>query len=79
MKIVDFEGSNTKFAEDQPEYEILPAHLGTTREMVVTSCWELTDEELQTLFMTKRIYVQLMTFGHGLPPQLLSIEKPELT
>lgn len=78
MKIVDFEGVTCKFAEDQPEYETLPAHVSNTRELVVTSCWELTDEELKLLFTTKRIYVQLMTFGNGLPPQFLSVIKPEL-
>jgi hypothetical protein len=70
MKPTDFPGHNVVFAKDQPEYLPLPAH--RTSDGEVTSCWELTEEELQEVMRTRRIYVTQHTFNRPLQPLLLS-------
>lgn len=37
---------------------------------VVISCWELTDEEIENLVKSKRLYISQMTFCRGLSPIL---------
>jgi len=76
MKPVQFEGSNVTFAKDQPEYLPLPSHLSS--DGVVTSCWELSEEDLMEVIRTKRIYFQQHTFCEPLQPQLPSAFLPQL-
>lgn len=78
MKITEFEECNTTFAKDQPEYLPLPAYLKPGKESEVVSCWELTDEEIEKLKKTKRIYLSLWTFGNALQPQYMTINKEEV-
>lgn len=74
MKPVPFPQATVTFAKDQPEYTPLPAHVSA--QGVVTSCWELTNEELTRLLETKRIWISQLTFGDPLQPQLPSVEIP---
>lgn len=77
MKPIEFDGQNVVFAKDQPEYQPLPARVSNNPERTVTSCWELTDEELAIVMATKRIYCGMFTFGQPLQPLLLTVELPE--
>jgi hypothetical protein len=77
MKPVAFPQATVVFAKDQPEYTPLPAHV--SRQGVVTSCWALTELELQALLQTKCIWISQLTFGDPLQPQLPSVDKPDLT
>ena len=75
MKPVEFEGHNTVFAKDQPEYLPLPA-LALKENGEVITCWEFTDEEVVEIVRTKRIYWSQYTFGNPLQPQLPQVFKP---
>lgn len=74
MNPVDFPQSNVTFAKDQPEYRPLPAH--RTDAGIVTSCWELSDEELAEITKTKRIWFSVYTFNQPLQPQLPMAHDP---
>lgn len=79
MKPIKFAGSTHTLAESQPEYQPLPIHKGLTEERIVTSCWQLDDVEIATLIRTRQLWLQQLTFGALLQPQLPSVDKPELT
>lgn len=77
MKIVDFEETNIVFAENQPEYQRLPACRDV--EGTVLTCWRLSFWERIKLIFTGRIWCMQLTFNRPLQPQLLQVEKPVLT
>jgi hypothetical protein len=78
MKPVEFAEQNTVLAKDQPQYQPLPVHLQLRLPGMATSCWQLTwRERLQVLF-TGRLWLQQMTFGTPLQPQLPSVDKPSI-
>jgi len=73
MTPIKFEGQNIVFAEDQPEYQPLPAlrypqdPCGT-----VITCWKLDPDELHEVMRTGKIYLSQMTFNGPLQPVLMS-------
>ncbi len=68
MKPVEFKGQNVVFAKDQPEYLPLPALRLPDGEVI--TCWEFSEEELQEVIRTKRIYFSQLTFNTHLQPIL---------
>jgi hypothetical protein len=76
MEPTEFEGSNTIYGQDQPEYKPLPAH--RTPEGLVTSCWLLSSAEIETIKHTGMLWVQLHTFNKQLQPINVQVEKPAL-
>ncbi len=78
MSPVAFEGQNTVFGAEQPEYQPLPAHVATDKpEGTVTTCWQLTPEELTIIVMNGgKLWLQQLSFGQALQPQLPSVECP---
>ena len=86
MKPVDFEGKNiTYVAPPGCEGNVgnlyvlrteVPALDGSKhKSTVVISCWELTDEELELLKQTKKVY--LSVYAPFQPPVSLEITTPE--
>ncbi|HEY3658247.1 MAG TPA: hypothetical protein VGL34_25030 [Steroidobacteraceae bacterium] len=75
MKPVEFAEQTLVLAEDQPEYQPLPVHIA--KNGTVTSCWELSADDLVKIVHTKKIWFQQLTFGQALQPQLPSIDKPD--
>lgn len=73
MTPVKFKGHNVVFAENQPEYNSLPAHVDTENGVVVT-CWELTENEREAFLKDGRIYLQQITFNQPLQPILPTVE-----
>ena len=72
MNPIEFEGHNTVYAKDQPEYLPLPVFKSKTGE--VTSCWRLTwVERLQVLFFG-RVYITILTFNKPLQPLRPSVD-----
>lgn len=69
MKPIEFKGANTKYAEEQEEYQTLPAH--RTKDGQVTTCWKLTLKERIKLLFKGRIYLQQSTFNLKLQPQAM--------
>lgn len=68
MTPVRFKFCNSVFAQDQPEYSALPAHC--TEDGIVTTCWELTREELAEVQRSGRIWFSQLTFNSPLQPML---------
>lgn len=72
MKPVKFHGSNTVFAENQPEYLPLPARVSANGE--VTSCWKLSWRERLRILFAGRFYVRMLTFNQPLQPLLPTVD-----
>ncbi len=68
MNPIKFEGCNVVYAEDQPEYLPLPAL--RKEDGTITTCWELSSEEMETVKQTRKIYLDVMTFNKPLQPLL---------
>lgn len=76
MKASAFPNHNTVFAKNQPEYTPLPAYRHDDEQGSVTTIWELTKEEMQELFKTRRIMLTVLTFNQPLQPIKLSTDIP---
>lgn len=75
MKPVEFKEQNVVFAKDQPEYLPLPAFLNS--DGVVTSCWELSEDEIKEIISSRKIWVCQKIFDRVLQPIILSVVKIE--
>lgn len=75
MTPIDFPGANTTFAKNQPEYLPLPAM--REEDGTVTTCWQLTEEEIIDLVRTRKLYISIMTFNEPLQPIRPWVEKAE--
>ncbi len=73
---IAFDDQNVTYAENQKEYQPLPAHKSGSG--IVTSCWKLTPEELETIQRTGVVWLQNWTFNAPLQPLRLSTEQPVL-
>lgn len=63
MQSIDFPGATLRIGEGQPEYSVLKALSLPGPEGELIMCFELTDEELEEIKKTKRIYYHRLTFG----------------
>lgn len=72
MDTVKFDGSNTVYAENQPEYLPLPCHKDKNGTLIV--CWKLSLKERIKILFTGKMWQKIMTFNSLLQPQLLSCE-----
>lgn len=84
MNAIEFPGVNIRIAEDQPEYQTLPAFGGDipiddagNTVPGITCCFKLTPEELAEVNRTGVIWHTVLTFGQPLQPQAMSIQRPE--
>lgn len=77
MKPVPFPESNVIFAADQPQYQPLPAFRRPDTGEVIT-VWDLSDEDLDKIQRTGRIYLSQLTFNQPLQPIMVSVDKPEV-
>lgn len=77
MRGVEFEQSTTVLGRPpgttEEECGSLPVH--QTKDGQCISCWELSDEDLETLKKTKRIWLWVWS-GHTQPPVLLDVDHP---
>lgn len=77
MKPTEFEGHNVVFAKDQPEYKPLPAFRDPKDPNgEVTTCWELSENDLKKINETGKIYLSMWTFNNPLQPVRLTVENP---
>jgi hypothetical protein len=76
MKPVEFEHQNVIFGKGQDSYNELPAFQSPDGEVI--SCWELSEEELQNVISTRKIYLSQLTFNKALQPVRLSVLPDEL-
>ena len=75
MNIIKFKECNCIFAEDQFEYQPLPAH--RSGDGIVTSCWKLSFWERIGILFSGCLFVQTLTFRHPLQPLKLLVGKPD--
>ncbi len=78
MKPIEFEEQNIVFAKDQPEYQPLPAYRQMGKTGNVVTCWEFSDEEMEVLKTTKKLWISIYTFNQPLQPILPSINKSDV-
>ena len=62
------------FAENQDEYESLPALQLDDRECTVVSRWKMSWRERLHVLFSGDLYVYVMTFGKPLQPYVLETE-----
>lgn len=82
MEPIDFQGQTMVLAADQPEYQPLPVQMGIVdagqfHAAAALSCWQLSDQDIETLLKTRKLWLLQLTFGNTLQPQLPSVERPE--
>ena len=77
MHSKDFPEANHALAKDQPEYNTLYVHadiLEANRPMIVE--FVLTDEEVEKIVKSKRLYYSQSTFGGSFQPMLIMTDNP---
>jgi hypothetical protein len=79
MTIEEFPEQTVVIAKDQPEYRPLPAHQHGDNHGRITCCWKLSLRERLIVLLTGRLWHSILTFNHPLQPQLLSVEKPDMS
>lgn len=75
MKPVDFKEQNVVFAENQPEYQALPALKIRGHEGQVVSCWGLSFRERLRVLFTGKVWMTLLSFNKPLTPSFLSTRR----
>lgn len=78
MKPTKFKYQNIVFAENQPEYQSLPALKLDTPQGEVISCWKLSFKERIKILFTGRMWVSLMSFNKPLTPSYLSVNRKDV-
>lgn len=77
MKSVDFPQANLPLAKDQPQYQTLFVRFEPqTYGSPMRACFELSDEEIEEIVKTKRLWFQQLTFGNGFSPIHMSFQSP---
>jgi hypothetical protein len=89
MEFIEFDGVNIRIAENQPEYQTLPAQLGLLpiidahgREcegVAMTCCAKLDEAELEQVRTTGCVYLTILTFGQNLQPIHSTFLPPNMT
>ena len=72
MKSIRNENTNTTYVRHDCNDLPGAAYKYEDETPAIETCWELTDEELEILKKTKKVYVQQE--GKTLPPMMLSVE-----
>jgi len=76
MKAVEFPQVNIRIAENQPEYETLPACVIDEPEGRIITCFELTDEEIEEIVQTRKLWHVQLAFKQPMQPIQLSTQNP---
>lgn len=74
MTPIEFKGFTHTLAKNQPEYRPFPVFMDA--DGVVVSCWKLTFKERLKVLFHGVFFLQVLTFGTGMQPQLPSVENP---
>jgi len=78
MKPIKFKHQNIIFAEDQPEYQSLPAFKIEGPEGNVVSCWQMSFKERLKVLFTGKIWLNLVSFNKPLTPSFMSVNIKEV-
>jgi len=74
MKVKEFPQVNVRIAENQDEYETLPAYRDKSGRVIC--CFELSEEEKKLVEKTGEIWIDILTFNNPLQPIHPHIESP---
>ena len=74
MKAIEFPQMTAKIAEDQPQYQTLPAHISD--EGIVTAYFELDAKEREQVAENGKIYLSIHTMNNLLQPIGTSVLDP---
>lgn len=77
MMAIEFKGFNVKIAENQEEYETLPAFYNK-QEGSMTFCFQLNKEEIEEIQKTGRIFFKQLTFHRPMQPIAMSTMQSDL-
>lgn len=66
-------------AKDQPEYQPLPMCLSGHDDGCMATCWKLTWWERIKLLWRGVIWIEVLTFHRGIPPQRPSVDPPDFS
>lgn len=70
----DFEGSNIIFRGGRPNVNDIPAF---RNQQCVVTCWELTDDEIEILIHTRKVY-QMQFYAGNLVPHYLTPDRENM-
>lgn len=77
MQPIKFPQQTHTLAENQPQYEPLPVHVGSTDAMPMTCCFQLSTEELAQINESGGVlWLTQLTFGESFQPVRLSTLNP---
>ena len=77
MKSVDFPQANIALAKDQPQYQTLYVYCNRESPQVpMTMCFELSQEEVNEIVRTGKLYFTQITFGKPFSPINMSVLSP---
>lgn len=77
MKASEFPEVNVRIAENQPEFETLPAFYNQ-QEGSMTFCFKLSEDEMHRIHATGEIWFKQLTCGAPMQPIALSTNKEQL-
>ncbi len=75
MNPIEFKEVNVKYAENQDEYQTLPAFKNEEESI---SCWKFNWLERFKILIHGKLWLRQMNFGESLQPQLPQVETPFL-
>ncbi|XWN36064.1 MAG: hypothetical protein ROO71_08870 [Balneola sp.] len=78
MKPIKFKEHNVVFAENQDEYQSLPALRDSSQFGYVITCWKLTFWERFKILITGKMWSNVITFHHPLQPQFFTVNKSDV-
>ena len=77
MKAIEFNQQTIIIAENQEEYQNLPAEVRKNEEGEIISCWQPTFIERVKILFGANVYSLLSTFEDNIQPQRITIGYPE--
>ena len=77
MIAVEFDEVNVRIAENQPEFETLPAH-HNPKDGSVTFCFQLNKEELAEIAKTGKVFFKQIVGPNKMQPISMSTLKSDL-
>lgn len=73
-----FKECNVVFAENQDEYENLPAFKNNTQGGEVITCWNLNFKERLRILYKGELWLNMLTFNKPLTPVYLTTNKNDI-
>lgn len=77
MKAIEFPQQTVVLAKNQPQYTPLPIHVNESEYVEATAIFELSDEEIEVIRKTKKIFFTQCTLGSGFKPISITVYKQD--